>query len=163
MMEKINYSWVFNDKKDRSSLWYIIALSIVIWLCIWGFLTKQYWMSLTILLLAWIIYFVENNSQDNIEIIISDLWIKITPLQTSPEIKWTFYNYNNINWYCFVYEDGNAIYLRLNLAKKWLKILDLKIDNWVLKELNKILPEFLEEKPKQELTFSEKIIHLLKL
>ena len=162
-MDNIIYTWTFEDKKNRSSLWYIIALSIVIWLSIWWFLTKQYWMSLTILLLTWVIYFTENNSEDEMKINISDLWIKLISLDGSNEIWATFFDYNNINWYSYVYREENIIYLRLNILKKWIKTLDLKINNSIANDLSSILPNYLEEHPKQELTFFEKIIILLKL
>lgn len=162
-MDKTYYTWTFNDNKNRSSLWYIIALSIVIWLSIWWFLSKQYWMSLTILLLAWLVYFVENNSEDEIKINITDLWIKLLSVENPNEAWITLYDYNNINWYSYVYENENAIYLRLNIYKKWIKTLDLKIDNSIVNELNSILPNFMEEHPRQKLNISEKIIHLLKL
>jgi len=76
-MSNILYSWKFDDKKNRSQLWYIIAFSVVIWLAVWWFLTKQYGMSFIILLLSGLILFVENNSEDSVEVQISDMWIYI--------------------------------------------------------------------------------------
>jgi hypothetical protein len=153
-MTDIYYTWKFEDKKNRSSLWYIIALSIVIWLAIWGFLTKQYGMSFIVLLIAWLTYFIENNSDDEIEVKIWELWMKIWE---------SFYEYSRINSYSIIYDKENAVFLRLNMNKKWLNNIDLIINNTVISELNKILPQFLEEDPKWELSLSEKIIHLLKL
>ena len=76
-MSKVIYEWEFDDNKNRWTLWYIIALSIVLWLSIWWFFTKQYWMSFIILLIAWLVYFVENNSSDEIKVEILDLWINV--------------------------------------------------------------------------------------
>lgn len=162
-MEKILYSWIFNDSKNRSSLWYMIALSFVIWLSIWWFLTKQYWMSLTVLLLAWLIYFVENNSEDEIKVSLDESWIIISPIENNKEIWQKLYNYNNINWYSFVYESDNVVFLRLFMIKKWIKVLDLKIDKTILNEIENILPNYIEQQEKQILSFSEKIIRFLKL
>jgi len=153
-MSDIYYSWKFEDKKNRSSLWYVIALSIVVWLAIWWFLTKQYGMSFIVLLIAGLTYFIENNSDDEVEVLIWELWIKIW---------WSFYEYSRINSYSIIYNWENALLLRLNMNKQWLKNIDLKINNDIASELNKVLPSLLEENPKWELSLSEKIIHLLKL
>ncbi len=153
-MTDIYYSWKFEDKKNRSSLWYVIALSIVIWLIIWWFLTKQYGMSFIVLLIAWITYFIENNSDDEIEVLIWELWVKI---------GWSFYEYSRINSYSMIYNWENALLLRLNMNKQWLRNIDLMVNNDIATQLNKILPSLLEENPKWELSLSEKIIHLLKL
>lgn len=54
-------------------------------------------------------------------------------------------------------------FLRLKINKKWIKIIDLNINNDIVKELKNILPNFIEEDPKWELSFIEKIIKILKL
>jgi len=41
-MSDLLYLWSFDSKKNRSSLWYVIVLSIAIGLIIWGFLSKQF-------------------------------------------------------------------------------------------------------------------------
>lgn len=148
------YTWNFPDVKNRWSLWYIIALSLVIGLVIWGFLTKQYGMSFILLLITGIAYFVENNSDDEVTVEISELWIRV---------GWTFYDFSRIPAYAFIYDGDNAIFLRLNLAKKWVKQIDLKVNNEITTELKQILPRFIEENPKQDLSFLERMIHLLKL
>jgi len=148
------YTWNFPDKKDRWQLWYTIVFSIVIWLVIWWFFTKQYWMSFVLLLMTWLIFYVENNSEDNILVEIWELWIKI----------WDgFYDYSKINSYTLIYEWENAVLLRLKLNKKWISLLDLKIDNTIALELKQILPQFIEENEKEDLSFSDKIIRILKL
>lgn len=154
MSDNILYSWKFDDNKNRGSMWYIIALSVVIWLAIWWFLTKQYWMSIIILLIAWVFYYIENNSDDEINVIINELWIKI----------WSsFYDFSKIDSYSFIYNWENAVFLRLELNKKWLRVLDLDIDNTIALNLKWILGNYLTENPKGELKFVEKIISLLKL
>ena len=148
------YSWTFPDDKGRWQLWYIIVLSIIIWLVIWWFLTKQYWMSFIILLLSGLIFYIENNSEDIINVEINELWIKVSEY---------FYDYSKIDSYTFIYEWENAVILRLNLQKKWIKIIDLKIDNTVALELKQILPNFLKENEKEDFSFTDKIIRMLKL
>jgi len=148
------YSWTFPDDKNRWQLWYIIVLSIIIWLVIWWFLTKQYWMSFVILLLSGIIFYIENNSEDNIVVEVSELWIKVSEY---------FYDFSKIDSYTFIYEWENAVILRLNLNKKWIKMIDLKIDNNVALELKQILPEFIKENEKEDFGFVDKVIRMLKL
>ncbi len=148
------YTWKFNSKKDRSELWYTIALSLIIWLVVVWFLTKQYWMSFIVLLIAWVSFFVENNTEDIIEVKIKDLWIKIAS---------TFYNFSSIKNYTIIYDWDNAIFLRLQLDRKGIPFLNLYIDNEIAKDIIEILPNFIKENTKWELTFIEKIIYYLKL
>lgn len=148
------YSWNFPDTKDRSQLWYIIVTSIIIWLVIWWFLTKQYWMSFFIILLSWTVFYIENNSSDIINVEITELWIKVDDF---------FYDYSKIYSYTLIYEWENAIVCRLNLNKRWISTVDLKIDNTIALELKNILPEYLKENEKEDFSFIEKIIRILKL
>jgi hypothetical protein len=152
-METI-YKWNFSDDKGRGKLWYAIAISFVIGISIWWILTKQYWLSFIIILISWIYFFIENNSSDEIDVEINELWIKIA---------WFFYDFSKIDKYSFIYNWEHAIILRLMLNKKWIKNIDLKINNSIYSELKQILPSFLEESENWELTTSEKFINLLKL
>ncbi len=148
------YSWTFPDDKNRWQLWYIIVLSIIIWLVIWWFFTKQYWMSFIILLISGLVFYIENNSEDSILIEISELWIKVAEY---------FYDYSKIDSYTFIYEWENAVVCRLLLNKKWIKQLDLKIDNTIVLELKQILPNYIKENEKEDFSFTDKIIRMLKL
>ena len=71
------YTCTFSDKRERGTLWYIIALSIVIGLSIWWFMTKQYWMSFIVLLIAWLVYFIENNSDEEVKVLVTAMGIKV--------------------------------------------------------------------------------------
>ena len=153
MSENI-YSWKFNDTKDRWRMWYIIAISIVIWSTIWWFLTKQYWLSFIILLIAWLYYFVENNSVDTITVQITDSWIKI---------DWAFYDYSSIDSFWFIYKSEEPIWLRIYLNKKWIRFMDVKITRQNQSDIKSALSNNIEETDKIEFSFSEKMINLLKL
>ncbi len=153
-MSEYLYSWEFDDNRNRWSLWYIIALSFVIWISIWWFFTAQYWMSFIILLIAWLAYFVENNSEDQVEVKITDLWIKIAL---------TFYDFSGIDSWWIVYKWDEPVLLRLNLNKKWLKNIDVKVNTAIVSDIKNVLSNYIEETPKVELTLSEKMINLLKL
>ncbi len=152
-METI-YSWKFDDNKNRSSTWYIIALSVVIWLAIWGFLTRQYGMSFIVILIAWVTYFLENNSDDEVEVFISELWIWIGG---------SFYDFSKIDNFSFIYDWNLPLFLRLNINKVWINTINLKIDEKIAIDLKNILPNFLTENPKWEITMIEKITNKLKL
>lgn len=153
MSENI-YSWEFDDNKNRSSMWYTIALSIVLWLSIWWFFTKQYWLSFIILLIAWLYYFVQNNSEDNIKVKITNLWILI---------DWSFYDFKSIDSFWIVYKWDIPTLLRLHLNKKWIRSIDVQITSNIVNNLQEILNNYIDETPKIEFTFTEKMITLLKL
>jgi hypothetical protein len=153
-MANILYSWKFEDKKNRSQLWYIIALSIVIGLTIWWFLTKQYGMSFIILLISWLVFFVENNSEDEVSVQIADQWIYIWS---------TFYDYSSIKQYSIWYQNDSAEFIRLHLTKRWIAILDLKISNEILPDIQSYLSEFIEDWWKAEISSTDKLIRFLNL
>lgn len=148
------YTWEYDDSKDRWPYWYIIALSIIVWIVIWWFITWQYWMSFVVLFVSGLFYYIENNSEDNIEIILTDLWFQIWK---------NFYEYAKIEKYTFIYEGDIPVLLRLVVNKASLKNIDLKIDKEIFYELKDILPNYIQEDAKWELTFMEKLIHKLKL
>jgi len=148
------YSWTFLDNKNRGKLWYTITFSIVVGLVIWGFLTKQYWMSFIVMLLSGLMFYIDNNSKDEMNVEVGELGIKIWD---------SFYDYSKIKSYTFIYEGEIAVLLRLILSKKWIKILDVNIDNTVAWELKHILPQFIEENEQEDLSFTDKLIRLLKL
>ncbi len=148
------YSWKFSAKKERSNLWYIIGFSIVIWLVIWWFFTSQYGMSFIIILIAGISYFLEVNIEDEIFIQIQQLWISIWD---------TFYDYSKIKSFSLIYDWSNAILLRLKINKKGIPFLDLDINNSIAQELRPLLSSFLQEDEKEDITFIDKLVRLLKL
>ncbi|MDD4151954.1 MAG: hypothetical protein PHR68_05035 [Candidatus Gracilibacteria bacterium] len=150
----MNYSWSFSNEKNRGTSWYLIAITVMIAFVIWGFISKIYMMSISILLVSGLYFFSENNANDETNIEISDLGIKVDS---------NFFDFSKISSYSLIYEDDKAIILRLKLISKGFKILDLKIDNEITKDLKAILPSYIEEDPKEDLTTIEKIIRLLKL
>lgn len=152
--ENLLYSWNYEDTKDRSPIWYIIALSVAIWLIIWWFLTRQYGMSIVIMLAWWFFYFLENNSEDSVWVKITELWIRVQD---------NFYDYSKIWWFSFVYNWENAILLRLLIKKRGISVLNIKIDNTIARDIRPVLWNYIEENEKQDMSLGEKIMHLLKL
>ena len=153
-MSHIIYTWNFNTSHNRGSFWYIIALSIVIALVIWWFLTKQYGLSFILLLLTWISDFIENNSDDHVQVDITDIGIKIGE---------AFYDFSSISAYLFLYEWEHARILRLQLNKRGLRNIDLKVDNTIVSELKPILSSYLNEDPQEDFSNIDKLIKFLKL
>jgi hypothetical protein len=106
------------------------------------------------MLLAWLMYFIENNSPDKIIVNITDLWIQVGT---------NFYDFWEINSFTMIFDWNIPYLLRLNLNKKWLKHLDLFINKNNANEIKNILLNFIEENSKEQLTSVEKITRLLKL
>ncbi len=152
--QNILYTWAFEDKRNRSPLWYMVALSIAIGLIIWGFMTQQYGMSIVIMLFVWFFFFLENNAEDQVQVEVWELGIRIQNI---------FYDYGRISSYSIVYSDDQAIYLRLYLKKRWIGFANLRIDNTIAGEIRPILSNFVEENEKQEITLIEKLTHFLQL
>ncbi len=154
MNNEILYSWRFSNDKNRGNLWYIIALSIVIWLVVWWFLSRQYPLSFLIILITGVYFFVENNSEEHVDISLTHLWVKVNN---------SFYDYSKIESYSLIYNGEYAVILRLTLIKKWLKYIDIKIDNDIAIVLKEILPNYIKQDEKWELNFTDKLIQILKL
>lgn len=153
-MENIIYSWTFSENKNRGAFWYIIAISIVLWVVFWWIITSQYWLSIVMFLAAWVLFYIENNSSWEVLVQLSSLWIKIWE---------NFYDYSKINSYSLIYNKSDAIFLRISLLKRWLKVINLKIDNKIWEDLKQILPNFIKEEPQADLSFVDKLIIFLKL
>lgn len=153
-MSQILYSWSFSTKKDRSSMWYIIAFACVIWLAIWGFLSGQYGLSFIVILVAWVAFFVENNSSDDIDIQITDIGVKVWE---------SFYDYSKVLSFSFLYEGDQARVLRLKINKKTLATLDLDVENSMVNTLKSILANYVKEDEKWEFSFTDKLIRVTKL
>lgn len=148
------YTWDFEDTKDRWPIWYTIALSISIGLIIWGFLTQQYGMSIVIMIIMGLFFFLENNSEDNVHVEVTDLGILI---------QWVFYDYSRIASYSIIYSWSDALFLRLHLKRKGVSSLNLHISNGIASDIQSFLWEFLEENERQEVSMTEKLIQFLKL
>lgn len=154
-MSDLLYSWSFDSRKNRTTSWYVIVLSIAIWLILWWFLSKQYWMSFVIIILVWLIFYIENNSNDIVDVALLDTWVKVDS---------NFYSYSNIISYTIIYENDNAVLLRISTANKvGSRNIDIWIDNDTIKNSKPILDNFLEENNREQLKFIEKLIRLLKL
>lgn len=148
------YSWSYSNDKNRWWLWYVIALSIVIWLVIWWFLNKQYILWFLVILIAWVYFFVENNQDEQTNVEIQELGIKINS---------SFYEYTKIISFYVIYEWEYAKMIRLNLNKKWVKIIDIEIDNNIAKDIIWPLQNYIQIDESWELNFTDKLIRIFKL
>lgn len=148
------YSWSFSNKKNRWKMWYIIAFSIAIWLIIWGALNRMYIMSFVIILLSWVYFFVENNSDDDTEVKLFETWI---------EIWGSFYDYSRVNWYSIVYRQNAPVILRIRIKLKTLNSLDIPINAQILNDISDWLPYVMTQEDEEETTFIEDVINYLKI
>ncbi len=98
--------------------------------------------------------FVENNSEDVIEAKISDMWIYVGE---------SFYDFESIAKYSTAYQWDNALFIRIYLKRKWVAVLDIKLDNQILWDIQNILDQYIENSGKTELSQTDKIIRLLNL
>lgn len=156
-MENSLYKWKFSDDRKKWKMWYILAISIVLGLSIWGIFTGQYFFSFAVFLVTGIYLFYENNFSGDVEVKITEMWINI---------NWeNFFDYSRIGSFSFVYDWENAIYLRLFLNQKWInvKVVNLFVDNKIAKDLKEILPNYIQESESSTLSFSEKLIISSKL
>lgn len=150
----ILYTWNFSDNREKSALWYTIALSLAGWLIVFWFLTKLYWMSIVLLLIIWLYFLLENNADESVQVEIKNLGISI---------QWSFYDYSRIESFRFIYDESEAIYLRLNIQKSWIKSMNIRVDNEIVSIIRPILSQFIQEDAKWDISTLEKIIHKLKL
>jgi hypothetical protein len=152
-MTKNNLSWTFNEI-NRTTYWYIIALSIVIWISIWWIFTKQYWLSFIVILISGLYYFTETDSEEKIEVSLEDKWVYISK---------TLYNYKDIDFFQFINNKNRLFLLRLHLNKKGAKFIDVRIDENIKTDVEQKLLNIIEKYEDEELSFIEKSIFYLKL
>jgi len=106
------------------------------------------------MLSVWFYYFLENNSEDSVSIALTELWVRVQD---------NFYDYSKIWGFSLVYNWENAVFLRLAIKKRGVSILNVKVDNNIARDIRPILGNYVEENKKQEISLTEKIMHLLKL
>lgn len=148
------YSWTYDDTKNRSPRWYMLALAISIGLIIWGFITGQYGMSILVMLIVGFVYFLENNSEDQVAVQITNLWIAVQD---------AFYDYPKVQSFSIVYDGPNPIFLRLKLKRRGIPVVNIRLDSSIASDVRPLLVQFLEESDKEEISFIEKITHFLQL
>jgi hypothetical protein len=156
MAEKQNilFEWNYEDNKNRSPAWYIIAFSLALALIIWGFLSRQYGLSIAVMLVSGIFFFLENNQEDTVQVALSDQGV---------QVQNHFYDYGKIAWFSLVYHGNQAVYLRMSVKKASTPIISIRIDNTIAQNVRGLLAGYIEETEKQEVSLLEKITHFLKL
>ncbi len=149
------YTWKFPWRKNHSGMWYIVALSLVIGIVLWGFITRQYGLSLVLLLASWIFFYVENNSEDEVFVTINGYGIQI----------WgSFYDFSKIDQYAFITNSNQIILIRFYINKsRTSRFLDIELNDKIAADLQTILPNFLPEWQRQELGLTDKLIRLFNL
>ena len=76
----------------------------------------------------------------------------------------SFFNYSKISSFSIIYDWEKAEYLRLNLAKKGIKIINIPV-TWLnnIPEIRQFLSENIKEDSKWELSMTDKMLNTLKL
>lgn len=148
------YSWTFSSEKEKSSTWYAIAFSAVIGLAIWGIINKIFIFSFLVFLVAGVYLYVENSSEDEVNVSINE---------DSIDINNSTYDLSNITSYQIINDWNQPIILRLMIWKKWIRQIDLEIDKNISKDLDKFLPNILEKLEDWELNNIEKFIRYINL
>lgn len=148
------YQWQYHDNKERSPLWYILAFSIAVGFIIWGFITTQYGMSIVIMIVTWLFYFIEINADEIVRVKIAENGIFIQE---------NFYDYSKITAYSYVYSGDEVVYMRIFLKNSPIWTLSVRVNNESVMTLETILPSFIWEAQKQDLGMIDKISYFLKL
>ena len=154
-MQDILYRWDFSTNKQKWSIWYISALAVIIGFVIWWFLSRQYGLSFILLLVCGIYIFNLNNSPERVEVVCTKQGI---------QVENTFYEYTRIRSFSFLSVWKEILFLRLSLVKGWAyRNIDIDINEKISEDLKQILPQFIEQDDTQELSFTERLIHMFKL
>lgn len=152
--KNILYTWKYDDSKNRWPLWYIIVASLAITLFIIGFITKVYGMSFLVVILSWVYFFIENNSEDETLVEIQNLGIKVQE---------NLYDYSRIESFCILYENTQAAYLQLHIKKRNVHTLHIRVNNEISEGIRPILSQYIKEDSQREISFLEKILRICKL
>jgi len=152
-METI-YKWEFSTEKDRSSIWYVIAFAIILWLTAWWIFERIYIFSFLVLLASGLYMYLENSSDENVVVKIVEDGIFVNSKK---------YLFKNIRWYQFVKNDEEFKKIRFIIKAKWIRILDFDINDDIMNDLDSILPEAIEKMDDVDMTSIEKFIEIIKL
>jgi hypothetical protein len=66
-------------------------------------------MSFMFMLLAGIVFYVENNSEDEVDVAVSELGIKVSE---------KFYDYSRVSSFCFIFDGERPVFLKLRIRQK---------------------------------------------
>lgn len=148
-------SWIYDGKRKKWKLWYIIAISIIISFSIWWLIMQIYAMTIVVLLLAGVYFLIENNSETNIKITIDNEWVDMSN---------AFYAYAQIDYFAVIYSGRNPFLLRLKLKWKKTSVIDIYLVEWInIWDLRLFLGQFITEKANVELGLVEIALYLLKI
>jgi len=148
-------SWIYDSKRNKWKLWYIIAISIILSFAIWWLIMWIYAMTIVVFLLAWVYFLIENNSEKITKIIVDNEWINVSS---------TFYAYAQIEYFAIVYSSRNPILLRIKLKWKNSSFTDIYLVEWInIWDLRLFLEQYINEKANVEMNLVEIMLYLLKI
>lgn len=150
------FSWVSPRKiTNKSPIWYLIAIIIVLTLVVYGISQKLWIMPIVALLFAWVYMLHENNAPDTI----------ITEVtETGISSRGNFYDFAKIESFAILYVNDIPYILRLRTLGSIPPLLDIYLTEWIdIVALRDILLTRVREDTTAKITFADNLIHLLKL
>lgn len=87
-------------------------------------------MSFIFMLLAGLVFYVENNAEDEITVLVTELGVKVSD---------KFYDYSRISSFSFIFDGQEAVYLKLHIKQKGIPFIQLKVDNSIVSQVRPIL------------------------
>ena len=140
---------------QKSPLWYLIAIIIVLTLVIYGITQKLWIMPIVTLLFVWVYILHENNAPSTILTEVTEAGIIS---------RWNFYDYAKIESFAILYVKDNPYILRLHTIGNIPPIVDIYLTEWLdVVVLRDILLTRVREDTTAKITFADTMIHLLKL
>lgn len=150
------FTWVSPRKiTNKSPIWYLIAIIIVLTLVVYGISQKLWIMPIVALLFAWVYMLHENNAPDTI----------ITEVtETGISSRGNFYDFAKIESFAILYVNDIPYILRLRTLGSIPPLLDIYLTEWIdIVALRDILLTRVREDTTAKITFADNMIHLLKL
>ena len=149
------FSWIYNVKKNKWKLWYLIAIAIILAFALWGLIMGLYAMTIVVLLLAWVYFLVENNSNNDVTVIIDEAWVTISN---------TFYSYSQLDYFAIIHSWNRPLLLRIKHKWNNSSFTDVYLIEWLnISEIRIFLSDYIQEKSNVEMTFVEMILYMLKI
>ncbi|MFZ3232042.1 MAG: hypothetical protein WA194_00615 [Patescibacteria group bacterium] len=147
------FEWNVVVRKEHSASWYAIAGIVIASLVIWGFVEGIYALSVVAVVFAGVFLLIENNAPDSAMVVVNENGIGVGS---------EFYDFGTIQTFSFLFEGKEPIYLRLTLARKGIKTVDIDIpEGSEISNLRAFLSGYAEESKDSELGFTERMLRIL--
>lgn len=151
----ILFAWTYASRFEKGALWYMIAITIVLTLVLYGISQWIWIMSVVVLLFAWVYMLHENNSPPTLRAEITDTGINTGNV---------FYEYARISSFTIIYTENVAHTLRIHVIKNIPPVCDIVLPlDMNIAELRAYLSTQIAEDPTEKFTFSDYLVRFLRL